>query len=208
METTLKAWSPNGPTSFDSGRNYIGADLREHFTVLSRTRDSGELEESNFAYALRELGGETGEEDDGTHEGSGVYVARFNHWACGWYETIMIDPAAPEAEKAIRTAEEILARLEDYPVLDEDDLSTREFEAFGKAVDSGCFDDELEACLADLVGREISIGDLRPANQERIRGCASMADVESIDERETEERMREVLKLTHGARVNGRYPGI
>mgnify|MGYP000913860044 CR=1 FL=1 len=195
MKTTLKLWSTSGPTAYDSSANYIGANLRGMYTVLSRNRDSDALEESNFEAALERLGGEDTCEDDGTYTSSGVFVASFNHWACGWYETILIDPAAPEAEKAIREAERILSDLENYPVLDEDDWSAREVAEFSAALESGCFDDDLEELVSELVGRSFRICDLREANQARIRACASMEGSESIDRYSTRDALREALKL-------------
>jgi hypothetical protein len=76
-----------------------------------QTRDSGPLEASNFAVAeaILEAAGD-------------VEVHRFGHWACGWLEIILCHPSlAPKLA-------EIEARLEDYLVLDGEDLGQRENE--------------------------------------------------------------------------------
>lgn len=78
-------------------------------------RDSRILEESNFDAALQMLGGES----------EAVEVHRFNHWACGWLEIIIVDPESPQAGIVDRMARS----LEDYPLLDEDDYSQRQWEA-------------------------------------------------------------------------------
>jgi len=54
-----------------------------------------------------------------------VEVHRFGHWACGWFEIILVRPDT----NAAKTAEEIEAALADYPILDECDHSEREMGA-------------------------------------------------------------------------------
>lgn len=100
------------PSAHDSAG--LGLPDRQKWLVLpcGRNRDSGCLDESNFAVALEHLGGES---DD-------VEVHRFGHWACGWFEVILVNPDS----MARITANVLEERLEDYPVLDEDDLSERE----------------------------------------------------------------------------------
>lgn len=101
------------PTGYDS---HITIKEREDWLVLScsRNRDSDCLEESNFAVALERLGGES----------ETVEVHRFGHWANGWFELILV---APNSD-ALKEAEAIEAVLEDYPILDEGELSQREYD--------------------------------------------------------------------------------
>lgn len=111
---TMKTYSQFRPTGFD---NHINIDSeeesRENWLVLpvSRTRDSGPFEESNFSAAVKSLGG----------EGENVEIHRFGHWGPGWFEIILIRPDTAEATKA----EEIESALENYPFLDEEDHSQR-----------------------------------------------------------------------------------
>ena len=97
--------------------NYIGEDLSEYISVVSQSRDSEILDQSNFAAALDLLGGEADDES--------VIVTRFGHWGCGWFETIMVSVNSTEK---LNTAREILNALDAYPVLDDDDLCAREQE--------------------------------------------------------------------------------
>jgi hypothetical protein len=98
-------------------------DRDDWLVVITRTRDSECLEESNFTAALKLLGSES----------DTVEIVRLGHWACGWIEHIF---AAPEHRAA---CEDIQARLDDYPVLDEDDFSQREGDAaFESWVSFGC----------------------------------------------------------------------
>lgn len=113
------------------------------FVGLSRTRDSDILTESNFYVfldALRALPEVTvddtknalqsyrTEREDWT-EVNTVMIVPESHWACGWIDWIAIHP---KNEAAIKLADEMLCRLDDYPALDEDDWSRREDEAVMK----------------------------------------------------------------------------
>lgn len=96
--------------------NYFGDVYPATYVGLSRNRDSDDLTESNFATFLKELGGES----------ETVQVIRESHWAVGWVEWIAIHQ---DDEKAVKRADELLAEIEAYPVLDEMDFSEREMES-------------------------------------------------------------------------------
>lgn len=105
---------------YDSPTKECFAYWGEHgdwLSVIARTRDSGCLEESNYSTALKMLREVAEENED-------FYEEHASHWLCGWVDTIVVKPGS-EAETM---AEEILARTEDYPVLDEDDWTEREHE--------------------------------------------------------------------------------
>jgi hypothetical protein len=72
------------------------------------------LDESNFAAALRILGGES----------DTCEVHRFGHWGPGWYEIIIVSP------ERLGGLEELESTLEDHCVLDDMDLSEREHEDY------------------------------------------------------------------------------
>jgi hypothetical protein len=85
------------------------------------------LQESNFAAALDILGG----------EGKNLEVLRCGHWACGWMEYIAIKARNKKGFTSIfRKALDICNRLDNYPVLDEDDFSRREYEEYQEFVES------------------------------------------------------------------------
>lgn len=113
----METYSKFAPTQFDT--KGLGLDERQEWLVapVSQTRDSGSLETSNFAAFLKAIGGES----------ETVEVHRFGHWGPGWFEIILIDPADATA---VQTATEMESSLEDYPVLDESDLSERENDAY------------------------------------------------------------------------------
>jgi len=109
----MQKYSEWAPTAFDP--KGLNLDDRQDWLVLGliRTRDSGTLAESNFATALNGLGG----------EGETVEVHRFGHWGPGWFEIILLHPSREPEGQAIED------QLENYCVLDEEDLSQREMEA-------------------------------------------------------------------------------
>ncbi len=92
--------------------NYIGESYYDYYVLLSRCRDSGIVEESNFQSALKAL----------NNESDTVKVIRAKHWAVGWIEVILIH----ESDKdSIEKGNEIEKALESYPILDEDDFYER-----------------------------------------------------------------------------------
>ena len=106
----METYAEFRPTGFDP--RGLALDDQQNWLVVpvSQTRDSGPLDRSNFAAALAGLG----------DEGPTVEVHRFGHWACGWFEIIIIDPLDTTA---LKIAEDIERALMDYPVLDDEDYS-------------------------------------------------------------------------------------
>lgn len=98
--------------------HYAGASWPDYYSSgVGRSRDSDDLEESNFHVMLKDLGGE----DD-----PNVIVVRESHWAVGWVEWIAI---REDNDKALAIADRNVERMESYPVLDENDWSEREQES-------------------------------------------------------------------------------
>ena len=96
--------------------HYFGAQWTDYYSSgVGQSRDSDALERSNFACMLRALGGES----------ETVIVVHESHWAVGWVEWIAIHETD---SKSLATADEIMAALADYPVIDESDFSERETE--------------------------------------------------------------------------------
>ncbi len=105
------------PTDFDRRGAFL--EDRDDWFVFPcmRTRDSRPLEESNFQSALKRIRAVD-------PAGAGHEVHRFGHWGPGWFEIILV---LPETEPA-RVAASLAEKLQDYPVVDDDDLSEREWE--------------------------------------------------------------------------------
>lgn len=102
------------PTSYDApGLHADDLDRRDWLVLpVIQTRDSTCFDESNFAAALARLGGES----------ETCEIHRFGHWGPGWIEIILVHPSRAAEGQAIEKA------LAAYPLLDDDDHSTREFE--------------------------------------------------------------------------------
>lgn len=94
--------------------HYFGETWPDYFSSgVGQSRDSDALERSNFVCMLEALGGES----------ETVLVIRESHWAVGWVEWIAIH--ADDAE-ALETADTIMDKLQDYPVLNEEHFSETE----------------------------------------------------------------------------------
>lgn len=101
------------PTSFDHAGICLPDNQDWLVAPVGRNRDSDCLAESNFGTFVKAMGGES----------ENVQIHRFGHWANGWFEIVLINPAMPEL---VKLAQELEGSLENYPVLDENDFSERE----------------------------------------------------------------------------------
>lgn len=91
--------------------------------VLAIHRDSDALERSNFQVAQQALK-EHEACKEWTDDFCPVTVERFNHWAVGWVDYLIVHPAC---RTLVDMAKQMRARLEeDYPVLDEIHYSQEE----------------------------------------------------------------------------------
>jgi hypothetical protein len=109
-------FKPNCLEPWERPDNYGGETYEDYYVVYSKSRDSDLLTQSNFDAILKEHG-----------DKEGVEVNRASHWGVGWVEFIMVRKDAPRG--VIEALDNDICYLaEDYPVLDEDDFSSREFE--------------------------------------------------------------------------------
>ena len=113
--SALQSYADFAPTGFDSAGAFLEDQQDWLVAPVGLNRDSGALESSNWHAFLASLPGP---------EGGAWDLHRFGHWACGWFEVIILRPGSA----AVGVGEEAQRALEDYPVLDESDLSDREFE--------------------------------------------------------------------------------
>lgn len=144
-------YGEHSPTAFDHQLEID--DERENWYLMpvSRTRDSECLDNSNFAAFLEILGGES----------ETVEVHRFGHWGPDWYEIIIVSPADVEAlDKAYDTARV----LENYLVLDDEDLSRREMKDIDESWDSYGESEVRKSLEGCLEGELTDDGDTVPAD--------------------------------------------
>ena len=125
----MKCYKDWAPSAHDM--RGLGLEDRQAWFVapLIHTRDSDVLEQSNW-HAFR------CEMERADPEGVDWEEHSFNHWACGWFEIVLLRPDTAAAT----AAEEIEDRLVNvYPILDEDDHSERELEA-AEQIWRDCYD--------------------------------------------------------------------
>lgn len=115
MDFNLKTWT------YPS--NYFGPRWDGWQIFLTRTRDSELLTNHNFETALAKLKALPKVKGIGK---TTVRVVRDSHWACGWVEWIAIHP---RNKAAIALAEQLVTKLNHYPILDEIGYGTKEHEA-------------------------------------------------------------------------------
>ena len=107
--------------------NYMGeTEFGSLEVLMTRSRDSDLLTESNWDSALKSLGGES----------DNIVIHRFGHWACGWWEALCVMPNTPEYAIAL----DIEASLADYPVLNEEDWANRE-DSEAQTIWADCYND-------------------------------------------------------------------
>lgn len=116
---TLETYGRYRPTGLDAPGAFLPDRGAWLVLPVTRTRDSGTLESSNFRVAAAAMA----EVDPA---GELFEVHRFGHWGCGWYEIMIVNPAAPGEVLAMVAT--IARKLDNYPVLDENDYSDLESE--------------------------------------------------------------------------------
>ena len=178
------------PTGFDSRINFIAYDseaideLQSWLVGPSRTRDSDCLEESNFAVILKDLGG----------EGDNVQVHRFGHWACGWYELILIRPETAEAASWA----EWEGALANYPVAGDSDFSERE-QAAADETWKHCYSPAQR--IAYMRKRQSQFDCLYKCN--KVPGIDSDASEDRAYEEKEIDRWRDIIANARGRRFDG-----
>lgn len=125
-----KKYSPVRLTRWTRPSNYMGASWPDYYGCgFGQSRDSDELEQSNFAQVLRELAKLPPfvySAPDCDNEIESRQVVRESHWAVGWVEWIAIHEADTAA---LELCDRLRERYENYPVLNEEDFSERETES-------------------------------------------------------------------------------
>jgi len=105
MQSILKRWSATS--------NYLGEDFSNYYVLASFRRDSNVYEVANFIAIARRLSAIEPESDNGWK------IARFSHWACGYFYSIFVHVNSP----LVAEAEAIAKSMLDYPIIDEEVLS-------------------------------------------------------------------------------------
>jgi hypothetical protein len=128
---------------------YFGHNPVGDYVVASKHRNSYILDESNFAITEQRIDEALGENTHDADDEAWCYSFTANHWAVGWVEYLILRADAPQA--AIDEARKIACELEDYPVLSDDDYSTREWEAAEKSWAESSLRDRIYECARNGV---------------------------------------------------------
>jgi hypothetical protein len=115
--TEMQTYKDYSPTGFDVAG--LGCEDRQDWFVApcGTNRDADALTRANFkdlTAILERIDPEL--EDHETH--------RFGHWACGWFEIVLVRPGSEAAEEC----GQIEDGLADYPVICEETFSAEERE--------------------------------------------------------------------------------
>lgn len=98
-------------------------DAENWFIFYTNNRDSGFLEQSNAAVIAEEL--------KPFIEAGDVNEERHRHWAVGWVDgySVRVFDEKGNVTPAFQKLQEIAEKLDNYPVLDEEDYSKRQYDA-------------------------------------------------------------------------------
>lgn len=110
----LQTYGSFRPTGFDHAGAFLHDQQDWLVAPCTHNRDSGIREESNW-HAQHETLSQCDDEDWEEHS--------FGHWACGWFEIAIVRPGSTAADRM----EELVRVLNDYPILDDQDYSEREW---------------------------------------------------------------------------------
>ena len=107
----------------DNYANWGDTDYHTHWPFIGQHRDSDSLDRSNFATAWEMIEPVSGDEED-------AYIGSDSHFLVGWVEHIFVRVRGEDGQytPAFRQAYEIVRKLADYPVLDEEHYSEVEYE--------------------------------------------------------------------------------
>jgi len=130
----LQRYSEHRPTAFDT---HI-CDQLDHLWVapVSISRDADLLTQSNWTVVSEEI------LRNCYHEESDIH--RFGHWACGWYEILLIHP---EDKEALQIADKWAAHLADYPVACDEHFSRLEEESAADNWERFSLSQRMETCI-------------------------------------------------------------
>ena len=123
----MTPYSKYSPTSMDT-RGLGLPDKQDWFVIgIGLNRDSNVLDTSNFQCAEKIL-------DEVDPDGIDHENHRFGHWACGWFEILIVRAGT----KCFQEAEKMENSLSDYPILNDEHFNALEQEE-ANSVWQGCY---------------------------------------------------------------------
>lgn len=117
---------PRNMHLWESSSNYLGTEYNDYYIAAVKHRDSGLIDVSNYEVMKKHL-------LPFMENGISVLEIRSGHWGVGYIETLLIHK---RAFTSLEKADDLLSGLSDYPVIDDDDLSKREFDRVNELLNS------------------------------------------------------------------------
>jgi hypothetical protein len=130
----MDLWTSTDPAT--GTENYAGERYDDYYMVYLTSRDADTVNQSNWDTMVQKL---EDMESIWPELEDLVITPRASHWAVGWVEYLLVHKDAPDA--LLQEADAMVGAIADYPVLDEEDLSRREYEEIEQAYDTWGFDE-------------------------------------------------------------------
>lgn len=115
----METYTPKNLKFWTLPECYAGASWDDWYVFLGQHRDSDNVSKSNFRCGLAKLRNVMSKETIGIYPS--VFVVSESHWAVGWVEWIGIHKSDIEA---LKLGDEMMNQINEYPVLNEDDLTS------------------------------------------------------------------------------------
>lgn len=145
-------YKPTNLVKWTHSEHYFGSTFYNYYrTGIGQSRDSYCLERANFASMLEKLGGES----------ETVIINHSGHWGVGWVESILIHES--DIEK-IKLADKIMKSFNEYPVIDETNLSELENDGLQSTIDN--YQDEFRELVCSLLDTQFD--DLTKIEQDEV----------------------------------------
>lgn len=130
----LESYQSHRPTGFD---RHIRLSEQDTWLIapVSLLRDSNALEISNWEVVTFDI-------REAETTGDDCEIHRFGHWACGWYEIMLVRPGSKCAEVAAKWA----CALSDYPVASDEHHSEILLEEAGRTWSHMSITDRIAMC--------------------------------------------------------------
>ena len=125
-ETMPETYVPKNLRRWSLPPHYFGARWDGWYVApVTCNRDSDNVENSNWEYQLEYIPEGTHEIPEDQDDKCSPCEVSERHFLCGWVSWYAIHETDADS---LRLADELADRLDDYPVLNEDDLSKKEEE--------------------------------------------------------------------------------
>lgn len=107
--------------------HYFGDEWPDYYVLISRTRDSDIMTNSNWEVFVSRLEKLPKRQRTLPNGQPAFEIFKAGHWLCGWVETLLLHKHAPKA--ALSLALDLTAALYDWPILDDEHYCRSQWKA-------------------------------------------------------------------------------